>query len=56
MLVASAWAVLTSLVTRSRMFMRAMVSEEERVGLLLLDEPSAALDPTAEHGTSTDLR
>ena len=32
--------------------MRAVLSEEERVGLLLFDEPSAALDPTAEHGTS----
>ena len=35
------------------MFMRAMLSEEERVGLLLFDEPSAALDPAAEHGMST---
>ena len=35
------------------MFMRAMLSEEERVGLLLFDEPSAALDPAAEHGKST---
>ena len=32
------------------MFMRAVLSEEARVGLLLFDEPSAALDPTAEHG------
>lgn len=32
------------------MFMRAVLSEEAR-GLLLFDEPSAALDPTAEHGT-----
>ena len=32
------------------MFMRAVLSEEERVGMLLFDEPSAALDPTAEHG------
>jgi ABC-type polar amino acid transport system ATPase subunit len=37
------------------MFMRAVVSEEERVGMLLFDEPSAALDPTAEHGTSTSM-
>jgi len=38
------------------MFMRAVLSEEVRVGLLLFDEPSAALDPTAEHGTpSSDL-
>ena len=34
------------------MFMRAVLSEEERVGLLVFDEPSAALDPTAEHGRS----
>jgi len=33
------------------MLMRAVLSEEERVGLLLFDEPSAAIDPTAEHGT-----
>ena len=30
--------------------MRAVVSEDARVGLLLFDEPSASLDPTAEHG------
>ena len=35
------------------MFMRAVLSEEARVGLLLFDEPSAALDPTAEHGRFT---
>ena len=35
------------------MFMRAVLSEEVKVGLLLFDEPSAALDPTAEHGTPT---
>ena len=35
------------------MFMRAVLSEEAKVGLLLFDEPSAALDPTAEHGRST---
>jgi ABC-type arginine transport system ATPase subunit len=35
------------------MFMRAVLPEEVRVGLLLFDEPSAALDPTAEHGTRT---
>ena len=34
------------------MFMRAVLSEEAKVGLLLFDEPSAALDPTAEHGRS----
>ena len=32
------------------MFMRAVLSEEARVGLLSFDEPSAALDPAAEHG------
>lgn len=26
------------------------LSEEKAVGLLLFDEPSASLDPTAEHG------
>lgn len=34
------------------MFMRAVLSEEAKVGLLLFDEPSAALDPAAEHGMS----
>ncbi|KAE9391046.1 P-loop containing nucleoside triphosphate hydrolase protein [Gymnopus androsaceus JB14] len=33
----------------SRTFMRSLVSETS-VGLLLFDEPSASLDPTAEHG------
>jgi len=37
------------------MFMRAVLSEEERMGLLVFDEPSAALDPTAEHGTSGSM-
>jgi hypothetical protein len=32
------------------MFMRAVLSEEAKVGLLSFDEPSAALDPAAEHG------
>lgn len=32
--------------------MRSVVPEETKVGLLLFDEPSAALDPAAEHGTS----
>jgi len=40
----------------SRMFMRAVLSEEARVGLLLFDEPSAALDPTAEHDLFTRIR
>lgn len=30
--------------------MRSLLSEGQDVGLLLFDEPSAALDPTAEHG------
>jgi hypothetical protein len=34
----------------ARTFMRSS-STEQGVGLLLLDEPSASLDPTAEHGT-----
>ena len=38
------------------MFMRAVLSEEAKVGLLLFDEPSASLDPTAEHGAPTFLR
>jgi len=34
----------------SRTFMRSLISETESpVGLLLFDEPSASLDPTAEH-------
>ena len=33
----------------ARTFMRS--SSKEQVGLLLFDEPSASLDPTAEHGT-----
>jgi hypothetical protein len=34
----------------ARTFMRSL-STERGVGLLLFDEPSASLDPTAEHGT-----
>ena len=30
--------------------MRSVVSENTKVGLLLFDEPSASLDPVAEHG------
>ena len=33
----------------ARTFMRSSTTEQE-VGLLLFDEPSASLDPTAEHG------
>jgi len=35
----------------ARTFMRSS-SAEQCVGLLLFDEPSASLDPTAEHGTA----
>jgi ABC-type multidrug transport system fused ATPase/permease subunit len=34
----------------ARTFMRSS-SPDQGVGLLLFDEPSASLDPTAEHGT-----
>ena len=30
--------------------MRSVVAEDTKVGLLLFDEPSAWLDPVAEHG------
>jgi hypothetical protein len=30
--------------------MRSLLSNGQDIGLLLFDEPSAALDPTAEHG------
>lgn len=39
-------------VCRARTFMRSIVSADSTVGLLLFDEPSASLDPTAEHGLS----
>ncbi|KAK0202956.1 P-loop containing nucleoside triphosphate hydrolase protein [Desarmillaria ectypa] len=39
----------------SRTFMRSLVSEQG-VGLLLFDEPSASLDPTAEHDLFERLR
>ena len=35
--------------------MRSVVSEDSQVGLLLFDEPSASLDPVAEHGGFFDL-
>lgn len=35
--------------SRSRTFMRSLISQPS-VSLLLFDEPSASLDPTAEHG------
>ncbi|KAI0716191.1 P-loop containing nucleoside triphosphate hydrolase protein [Cerioporus squamosus] len=38
----------------ARTFMRSVVREEaSEVGLLLFDEPSASLDPAAEHGNKT---
>ena len=38
----------------ARTFMRSSSSSaEQRVGLLLFDEPSASLDPAAEHGTNS---
>ncbi|KAM5537530.1 hypothetical protein V8D89_008857 [Ganoderma adspersum] len=40
----------------ARTFMRSVVSEDARVGLLLFDEPSASLDPTAEHDLFGRLR
>ncbi|KAG2053567.1 P-loop containing nucleoside triphosphate hydrolase protein [Suillus hirtellus] len=41
----------------SRTFMRSLVSEtKSSAGMLLFDEPSASLDPTAEHGLFKRLR
>ncbi|KAI0726052.1 P-loop containing nucleoside triphosphate hydrolase protein [Fomitopsis betulina] len=40
----------------ARTFMRSIVSADSTVGLLLFDEPSASLDPTAEHDLFTRLR
>ncbi|KAI0779878.1 hypothetical protein C8Q74DRAFT_1456295 [Fomes fomentarius] len=40
----------------ARTFMRSVVSEETKVGLLLFDEPSASLDPIAEHDLFDRLR
>ena len=40
---------------RARSFMRSIVREDAQVGLLLFDEPSASLDPVAEHGERTFL-
>jgi len=36
--------------------MRAFASEDSPVGLLLFDEPSASLDPKAEHDLFSRLR
>lgn len=43
-------------VALSRTFMKSLVSAENTVGLLLFDEPSASLDPRAEHDLFTRLR
>ncbi|KAM5543268.1 hypothetical protein V8D89_003142 [Ganoderma adspersum] len=40
----------------ARTFMRSVVSEETKVGLFLFDEPSASLDPVAEHDLFNRLR
>ncbi|KAH9941850.1 HlyB/MsbA family ABC transporter [Epithele typhae] len=40
----------------ARTFMRSVVREDARVGLLLFDEPSASLDPIAEHDLFDRLR
>jgi len=40
----------------ARTFMRSVVADEPKVGLLLFDEPSASLDPTAEHDLFQRLR
>ncbi|KAM5536356.1 hypothetical protein V8D89_009954 [Ganoderma adspersum] len=40
----------------ARTFMRSVVAEDTRVGLLLFDEPSASLDPVAEHDLFNRLR
>ncbi|KAI0770942.1 P-loop containing nucleoside triphosphate hydrolase protein [Trametes elegans] len=40
----------------ARSFMRSVVPEDAKVGLLLFDEPSASLDPVAEHDLFDRLR
>ncbi|KAI0644257.1 P-loop containing nucleoside triphosphate hydrolase protein [Trametes meyenii] len=40
----------------SRSFMRSVISDEMKVGLLLFDEPSASLDPVAEQDLFNRLR
>jgi len=46
---------INQLLYRSRTFMRSVVSDDS-VGLLLFDEPSASLDPSAEHDLFERLR
>ncbi|TFK24290.1 HlyB/MsbA family ABC transporter [Coprinopsis marcescibilis] len=43
-------------VALSRTFMRSLLASETTVGILLFDEPSASLDPTAEHDLFERLR
>ncbi|KAH6911178.1 HlyB/MsbA family ABC transporter [Coprinopsis sp. MPI-PUGE-AT-0042] len=43
-------------VALSRTFMRSLLANEATVGILLFDEPSASLDPTAEHDLFERLR
>ncbi|KAI1785736.1 HlyB/MsbA family ABC transporter [Ganoderma leucocontextum] len=40
----------------ARTFMRSIVKEDKTVGMLLFDEPSASLDPAAEHDLFNRLR
>ncbi|THU99111.1 P-loop containing nucleoside triphosphate hydrolase protein [Dendrothele bispora CBS 962.96] len=40
----------------SRTFMRSLVDSQSAIGLLLFDEPSASLDPAAEHDLFERLR
>ncbi|PIL27886.1 ATP-binding cassette transporter [Ganoderma sinense ZZ0214-1] len=40
----------------ARTFMRSVVKEDDTVGMLLFDEPSASLDPAAEHDLFDRLR
>ncbi|TBU55005.1 HlyB/MsbA family ABC transporter [Dichomitus squalens] len=40
----------------ARTFMRSVVADDTKVGLLLFDEPSASLDPAAEHDLFERLR
>ncbi|KAI0770936.1 P-loop containing nucleoside triphosphate hydrolase protein [Trametes elegans] len=40
----------------ARTFMRSVVPEDAKVGLMLFDEPSASLDPAAEHELFDRLR
>ena len=39
----------------ARTFMRSVIADDTKVGLLLFDEPSASLDPVAEHGKTVSV-